>query len=221
MLVCTRIAAPTVKINALNRCRPKSRESLSISPSVAFNSVYAVPSVSGAAACGSSRQEIGTQSANPSSLNISNNVSDGSHENAVSLYLSGAWPLVETTRMITRGDMVAHCSHVLQDPRHLCIGKICTCLCVYTSLHLPDGPGVAPAAGCESWRMVGVGSTYEVDRKSKHVLEQYRTSGIHCYSVCLNQSLQTKLPCQISFGASVLAQKSSLSRKHQDENGAA
>ena len=52
-------------------------------PSVAFNSVRAVSSVSGAAACRSSRQEIGTRYYNRSYPNMSNSVSDGSHKNTV------------------------------------------------------------------------------------------------------------------------------------------
>ena len=76
--------------------------------------------------------------------------------------------------------------HVLQDPQYLCIGEVCTatvctCLCMYASLHLQRWPG-----GCTwGWlRVVAhgrcrVGPTYEVDRGSKHVFEHHRTSGIH------------------------------------------
>ena len=81
---------------------------------------------------GSSRQEIGTRYSNRSSPNISNNVSNGSHENTVSLYL---FPGLVTGRnhvddhtSLTWSSTV---SHVLQDPQHLCIGTVCTCLCVY------------------------------------------------------------------------------------------
>ena len=88
VLVCTRIPALTVKVNTLICCRPKSRVSLSTSPNIPFKSSHAVPSLSGAAACGSSRHEIGTRSSNPAFPNISNNLN---RAQACNLLLCSCW----------------------------------------------------------------------------------------------------------------------------------
>ena len=120
---------------------------------------------------GSSRQEIGTRYSNRSSPNISNNVSNGSHENTVSLYLFQGLVTgrnhVDDHTSLTWSSTV---SHVLQDPQHLCIGKVCTYLCMYARFSLAkmargQHAGLVASRGvCLLSGRRPVGPTYEVDR---------------------------------------------------------